>query len=97
LSIRNAPHDELFKVVVKDPKSSRYFIETYLPEEVVENTDLDSLEDITGKLKGDRLDDYFTDLIFKTMIKTGEEGLFCFLFGYGTSYRLKYISINNGR
>ena len=80
LSIRNRPHDELFKAVVSDPKSARYFIESYLPEDVVKNTDLKSLEDVTGKLKGDKIDDYFTDLIFKTNVESGEEGLFCFLF-----------------
>ena len=80
MSIRNRPHDELFKVVLKDPKSAKYFINNYLPEVVVKNTNVESLEDVTGKLKGDNMDDYFTDLIFKTQVDSGEEGLFCFLF-----------------
>ena len=40
LSIRNRPHDELFKVIVKDPDSARHFIKSYLPEDIVKNTDL---------------------------------------------------------
>ncbi|MCP3922312.1 MAG: Rpn family recombination-promoting nuclease/putative transposase [Desulfobacterales bacterium] len=59
------PHDKLFREAWSNKKDARSFLENYLPADVLELIDLDSLEISKDSFIEEDLKDYYSDLLYK--------------------------------
>ena len=99
--ILNHPHDHYFKNTFGKKEIARDFLESYLPREIVNILDLNTLtnqktEYIDKKLKG-----FFTDLLYKVNIN-GQPGFVYILYEHKSYHEektifqlLKYLSSQN--
>ena len=58
------PHDEFFKAIFGKPENTAEFLRNFLPKEVVEILDLDSLKSVKDSLISKELKSYYSDLLF---------------------------------
>ena len=92
--MKNTPHDELFTRFMVNTESAKKFIDQYLPKDLLDKINLKYFEDITTKFQDERIDDYYTDLVFRTKINNDmqQEVYFCFLFEH-KSYLDKNVAL----
>ena len=74
------PHDKFFKEVFTRRNGAKEFLRHYLPENVVELLDLDSLEYTKDTFVDTQLKEYFSDLLFRAQLKDGSPGYVYILF-----------------
>lgn len=67
------PHDKFLKETINDVAVTRDFLNNYLPEEVVQYIDLNTLLPQKDSFINDELKESFSDLLFKVTIHD-EEG-----------------------
>ncbi|HRF41699.1 MAG TPA: Rpn family recombination-promoting nuclease/putative transposase, partial [Saprospiraceae bacterium] len=63
-SVHN-PHDRFFKSLMHNRETAIAFLEEFLPDEVKEVLDLQSLELANTTFLTDELKQYFSDIVFK--------------------------------
>ena len=68
----NNPHDKFLKETLSRKENAVGFIQNYLPQEIVTMIDLDNIEIEKDSYITKNLQEYFTDLLYKVIIK-GEE------------------------
>ena len=85
MGMKNTPHDELFKHIMGNPKTAKNFIKEYLPGEILDNVDLSELKDKTQDYTDEKLDNYRTDLVYRSELESGREAYFYFLFEHKSS------------
>jgi predicted transposase/invertase (TIGR01784 family) len=62
------PHDRLFKDVLSRKDAARDFLSNYLPPDLLDHIDLDTLEILKDSFVQDDLKEYFSDLLYKVSI-----------------------------
>ena len=85
------PHDKIFKKMFGDIEVATDFLKNYLPNEILEITDLESITYEKETHVSKKLQEYFLDILFKTKIN-GEEAYIYFLFEH-KSYNDKKVPI----
>lgn len=83
------PHDKFFKETFEDLTVARDFLNHYLPTELMHQVDVQSLEPQKDSFINEKLEEGFSDLLFKAN-KQGEERYYYFLFEH-KSYPSKDI------
>lgn len=91
MGIINKPHDKFFKETLSNIENSRSFMENYLPSEILNIVDLDNLTVEKDSYIDEELEEYFSDILFKTNINQ-KEGYIYFLFEH-KSYISDTISL----
>src|SRR5690625_709827 len=86
----NHPHDKLFKETFGDLEVTSDFINQYLPKEILDIIDVESLTSIKDSFIQEELKDSYSDLLFNVKIGD-EEGYLYFLFEH-KSYQALDIS-----
>lgn len=79
MSIINKPHDKFFKETLGDIETTKNFLRNYLPAEILDIIDIDSISAEKDSFIDEELKELFSDLLFKTFIN-GKEGYIYFLF-----------------
>lgn len=87
----NNPHDKFLKETLSKKENAIGFIENYLPKDIVELIDLNKINIEKDSYITENLQEYFTDLLYKVMIK-GEESYIYVLFEH-KSYPDKLIGL----
>ena len=87
----NNPHDKFLKETLSRKENAVGFIQNYLPQEIVTMIDLDNIEIEKDSYITKNLQEYFTDLLYKVIIK-GEESYIYVLFEH-KSYPDKLIGL----
>lgn len=85
------PHDKLFKETFSDLEVTTDFMQQYLPEDVLELVELETLEVSKDSFIQDDLKDYYVDLLFQIELD-GREGFVYFLFEH-KSYPAEDIAL----
>lgn len=65
----NQPHDKYFKDLMGQKEQAKSFIKEYLPKEIVELMDLESLDQVKDSFVSKELSEVYSDLIYKVQIK----------------------------
>lgn len=91
MGIINKPHDKFFKETMSNIENSRSFMENYLPSEILNIVDFDNLRVEKDSYIDEELEEYFSDILFKTNINQ-KEGYIYFLFEH-KSYVSDTISL----
>src|SRR6056297_564543 len=73
-------HDHLFKQIFTRAENVRDFIQSYLSEEIVSHLELESLEVVNSSYVDAELSEYFSDVVVKTSLKSGDPAEVYFLF-----------------
>jgi predicted transposase YdaD len=73
------PHDKIFKEVMGNVETAKSFVENYLPKEIIEVIDFENLEPEKDSFIDKKLQDLYSDILFKTKINNSEAYLY-FLF-----------------
>jgi predicted transposase/invertase (TIGR01784 family) len=73
-------HDHFFKQIFSRPENVRDFIETYLSAEIVSHLELETLEVVNSSYVDVELSEYFSDVVIKTRLKSGDPAEVYFLF-----------------
>ena len=76
----NNPHDKFFKETFSRPEIVRDFLQNYLPAELVNLLNLDSLELQKDNFVDDDLQEHFSDLLYKVQLHDGRFAYIYFLF-----------------
>jgi len=71
------PHDKLFKEVYSNKNNAVSFLENYLPNNILNLTDLDSLTLCKDSFIGKNLKEYYSDLLYKVNFKTQPGYIYC--------------------
>ena len=87
----NNPHDKFLKETLSRKENAVGFIQNYLPQEIVAMIDLDNIKIEKDSYITKNLQEYFTDLLYKVIIK-GEESYIYVLFEH-KSYPDKLIGL----
>ncbi|EOC99369.1 Rpn family recombination-promoting nuclease/putative transposase [Caldisalinibacter kiritimatiensis] len=91
MGLISRPHDKFFKETLGDINTAKDFMKNYLPKEVLEVIDLETLTQQKDSYIEKELEETFSDLLFKTKIKE-KEGYIYFLFEH-KSYPSHKITI----
>ena len=89
-SIKN-PHDKFFKETLGMRKNARSFLENYLPVQIRELIEIDSLEIEKDSFVTQELQDYYSDLLYK--VKFGSYDGYIYLLFEHKSYSEKWICL----
>jgi predicted transposase/invertase (TIGR01784 family) len=73
------PHDRSFKEIWSREAIGQDFLRHYLPQEIVELLDLDSLELTKDSFVDRRLRQHYSDLLYRLKVKDGRPGFVYFL------------------
>jgi predicted transposase/invertase (TIGR01784 family) len=74
------PHDAFFKAVFSNLARSRQFFRSYLPEQLLRELDLEVLQLEKGSFVDLKLRQRHSDLLFRTLLKSGHEAWLYLLF-----------------
>ena len=85
------PHDKLFREIWSKKEYAKDFFINYLPKDILELIDLDSIEISKDSFIEKELKDYFSDLLYKANF-SNEPGYIYFLFEH-KSYQETFIHI----
>ncbi len=91
MDIVNNPHDKFFKQVLGNGETAGDFLKNYLPQDLLANIDLDSLEIQKDTYIEKELEERFSDILYHVRIK-GKEGFIYFLFEH-KSYSYQIIAL----
>ncbi|NWH06497.1 Rpn family recombination-promoting nuclease/putative transposase [Desulfobacter latus] len=86
------PHDKLFRETYRDKENVRSFLNQYLPDQVLKLVDLSTLEISKDSFIEKDLADYYSDILYRVMLKDGSAGLIYMLFEH-KSYHDKYVHL----
>ena len=89
--LQKNPHDALFKSEFSDPKKARAFLEHFLPPEVKEVLDLDSLKPQKDSFVEKDMRQYFSDLVYSVRAKDSD-GYVYILFEH-KSYKAPFFGL----
>ncbi|WP_025321626.1 Rpn family recombination-promoting nuclease/putative transposase [Deferrisoma camini] len=67
------PHDRFFRDLFARPEAARDFVRHYLPTEVVECVDLNTLEPVPGSFVDPELREHLADAVFSVSLKDGSD------------------------
>jgi len=84
----NNPHDKFFKETLTDLETSKDFIKNYLPAELLNIINLDKLQIEKDSFIDEKLEEVFSDLLYKVEIQD-QEGYLYFLFEHKSYYSSK--------
>jgi predicted transposase/invertase (TIGR01784 family) len=73
------PHDKFFKATFSRPEIVTSFLEEYLPPAVVNALNLETLELQKDSFIAPDLQEYFSDLLYRTQAKDGETDVYIYL------------------
>jgi len=65
------PHDRLFKETWSRRENAQIFLRNFLPDYLLSSIDLDSLEICKDSFVEEDLKEYFSDLLYKSLLKSG--------------------------
>ncbi|MEN0650442.1 Rpn family recombination-promoting nuclease/putative transposase [Caldifermentibacillus hisashii] len=85
------PHDKFFRETMGNVPTAKEFLHHYLPKNILQVIDLDTIEVQKDSFINQEFKDYFSDLVFRVVI-SGKEGYISFLFEH-KSYPDKAIAI----
>ncbi len=88
---KNNPHDKFVQETLDKKDNAVSFVKNYLPEEIREVINIDSLEVKKDKFVSEELDEYYSDLLYKLDIN-GKDGYIYLLFEH-KSYQDKDIGL----
>src|SRR6056297_2367917 len=86
------PHDKLFREIYGDKENARSFLTGYLPGKVLDLMDIATLEISRDSFIEKELADYYSDILYRVMLKDGSAGLIYMLFEH-KSYHDKYVHL----
>lgn len=86
------PHDKLFRQTYGDKENVRSFLTNYLPGQVLKLVDLSTLEISKDSFIEKELADYYSDILYRVMLKDGSAGFIYLLFEH-KSYHDKYVHL----
>ena len=86
------PHDKLFRKTYGDKENARSFLTNYLPGQVLKLVDLSTLEISKDSFIEKELADYYSDMLYRVMLKDGSAGFIYLLFEH-KSYYDKYVHL----
>lgn len=90
MKIQN-PQDKFFRETMGNVSTAKEFLHHYLPKNILQVIDLDTIEVQKDSFINKEFKDYFSDLVFRVVI-SGKEGYISFLFEH-KSYPDKAIAI----
>jgi predicted transposase/invertase (TIGR01784 family) len=91
VNIINNPHDKYFKKVFEDKEVTKDFLMNFLPKEIINIIDLNSLDNEKESFIEKELEGLYSDALFKTVIK-GKEAYIYFLIEH-KSYIAKRVAL----
>ncbi|CAN2042750.1 transposase [Candidatus Magnetomoraceae bacterium gMMP-15] len=91
MSELSSPHDKFFSEVFDRPEVGRDFLRNYLPVEIAEHIDFDSLELTKDSFIDKKLKKYFSDKLYKVKFSNGIN-LFFYTLVEHKSYAEKFVS-----
>ena len=89
LDVLKQPHDKFFRSIFGQVDSAADFLTNYLPKELMQIIDMDTLEPQKESFLDEKLNEEFSDLLFRVMINN-KEGYIYFLFEH-KSYKDKIV------
>ncbi len=91
MEIINNPHDKYFKQVMGDKETTRDFLTNYLPRDLLEIIDLESLVIQKESFIEKELQEHFSDIMYRLKIN-GQDGYLYLLFEH-KSYLYKTTAL----
>ncbi len=85
------PHDKFFKETFSQPKIARDVIQHYLPPEIVDTLDLNSLE-LQKDSYVEKMQEYLSDMLYRIQMKDGNSAFVYFLFEH-KSFLDKWVTL----
>ncbi|MCF8093379.1 MAG: Rpn family recombination-promoting nuclease/putative transposase [Desulfotignum sp.] len=86
------PHDKLIREIYGDQANAHSFLTNNLPEKVLDLMDMSTLEISKDSFIEKELADYYSDILYRVMLKDGGEGFIYLLFEH-KSYHDKYVHL----
>ncbi len=89
----NNPHDKFFKSFINEKENAIDFLKTFLPKNISDVLDFDSLSIENNSFVSDALSETFSDAIVKCQLKSTKEDVFISILIEHKSYPDKYVAI----
>ena len=86
------PHDKLFREVYGDRDNARSFLINHLPGKVLDLVEMSTLEISKDSFIDKDLADYYSDILYRVMLKDGSAGFIYLLFEH-KSYHDRYVHL----
>jgi predicted transposase/invertase (TIGR01784 family) len=86
------PHDKVFRQVYSNKENARSLLADKLPDKVLKLVDLDTLEISKDSFIEKELADYYSDILYRVMLKDGNQGFIYVLFEH-KSYYDKFVHL----
>jgi predicted transposase/invertase (TIGR01784 family) len=86
------PHDKAFRDVYSNKENARSLLADKLPDKVLKLVDLDTLEISKDSFIEKELADYYSDILYRVMLKDGNQGFIYVLFEH-KSYYDKFVHL----
>ncbi|MBF0524019.1 MAG: Rpn family recombination-promoting nuclease/putative transposase [Deltaproteobacteria bacterium] len=85
-------HDKFFKKMFSGQDLAKDFLANYLPDSILGQLDLNTLEATTDSFVDDQLKAHFTDLVYRVNIKQSQQGYVCILLEH-KSHQDRYVPL----
>jgi len=86
------PHDKLFREVYSDRDNARSFLINHLPGKVLDMVEMSTLEISKDSFIEKDLADYYSDILYRVMLRDGSAGFIYLLFEH-KSYHDRYVHL----
>jgi predicted transposase/invertase (TIGR01784 family) len=80
------PHDKVFWETYRDLENARSLLYDRLPEKVMKLVDLNTLEISKDSFIEKELAEYYSDMLYRVMLKDGSQGFIYVLFEHKSYY-----------
>jgi len=91
---KSQKHDTVFKTAMRDKAVAKDMIENYIPKDVVNKINLNSLEVCHASYVDGELKQFHSDMVYQVALKSGEDAYIYFLWEHQSTYD-KYIAFKN--
>ncbi|MCA1787178.1 MAG: Rpn family recombination-promoting nuclease/putative transposase, partial [Desulfobacteraceae bacterium] len=86
------PHDKVFQTAYSDLENARSLLYHRLPDKVLKLVDLNTLEISKDSFIEKELADYYSDMLYRVMLKDGSQGFIYVLFEH-KSYFDRFVHL----
>lgn len=92
--IHRSPHDQFVKAILQKPGQAKAYFRQQLPERLLATIDLDGLQQVSESFLDDKLQESFSDLLYKVPLKNNPKTLYLSLLlehkSYADPYQLEF-------
>jgi predicted transposase/invertase (TIGR01784 family) len=94
--IQRSPHDQFVKAMLQQPELAKAYFRQLLPKQLLAIIDLDGLQQISESFLDDKLQESFSDLLYKVPMKSNPNSLYLSLLLEHKSNADPYVTIQMG-